>query len=255
MAGAADQLPPTPFVRELPPAIYNWTGIYVGAHAGYGWGRTQGFLNFLTDFFPLDAAAQNVAGAIAGAQIGVNHQLGRAVIGLELSGSWSNVRGTSDCVTFNVIANVQTSSCDIRQPWSAQLLGRFGYVPVDGRFFPYLLAGVAFAQLNAAFQVSGPSPPVGSTLGTIVAAWGSSKPHQGGVVGAGLQYAIFPGLSVGAEYTIAIYDVQDQGSKTNVTTLFNCCGVPQTDTFSHRLATPLNLTVSTARVIMNYTFE
>jgi opacity protein-like surface antigen len=205
----------------------------------------------MTDLFPAETVSQNLRGGVAGAQIGINQQMGRAVLGVELSGSWSNISGNSDCVTFNPNGNPQTSTCDIKQVWSAQLLARFGYVPGDGRFFPYLFGGIALSQLNTSLQMTGPTPPLGSFTSTATAAWGSNKLHQGGVMGVGLQYAFSPSLSVGLEYMLAIYDIQDHGSRTTVT--FNINGL-QTSSLQN-ISTPMNLTTSTARVVMNYRFE
>src|SRR5262245_41574954 len=37
--GAADLPAKAPVLKAPPPAIYNWTGFYVGGNAGYSWGR------------------------------------------------------------------------------------------------------------------------------------------------------------------------------------------------------------------------
>jgi outer membrane immunogenic protein len=248
MANAADQLPPP--LLPPPPVIYNWTGIYIGTHAGYGWGRTQGTI---TSLFPYETVEQNLTGGLAGAHIGINHQMGRAVLGVELSGSWNDINGSSSCIGFNPFPATagHTSSCNIKQEWSAQLVARFGYVPGDGRFFPYLLGGIALTQLKASLEGTG--PPVPPANSSTSAAWGSSKQHQGGLIGVGLQYAFSPSLSVGVEYMLAIYGSQDHGSRTTVTS--NFFGAPAPSVNFSNIATPMNLTTSTARLVINYTFQ
>jgi len=71
--------------RPPAPAYYDWSGVYVGVHAGYGGGMTdwndQGF----------DFAAR---GFLGGGQVGINKQIASLVFGLELDGSWANFNGS-----------------------------------------------------------------------------------------------------------------------------------------------------------------
>jgi outer membrane immunogenic protein len=41
MPASAADLPAKAPVLSAPPAAFNWTGYYVGANAGYAWGRTD----------------------------------------------------------------------------------------------------------------------------------------------------------------------------------------------------------------------
>ena len=76
--------------RPLAPAYYDWSGVYIGVHAGYGGGMTdwndQGF-----DFAP--------RGFLGGGQVGINKQIASLVFGLELDGSWANFNRSQ---TFSV---------------------------------------------------------------------------------------------------------------------------------------------------------
>jgi hypothetical protein len=92
------------------PAFYDWSGVYVGVHAGYGggmkdWPGNNG-IGFGADFV--------ARGAFGGGQIGINKQLGSAVFGLELDGSWANISGFQNLVLGGpapgVLANQATSS-------------------------------------------------------------------------------------------------------------------------------------------------
>src|SRR5215831_15417629 len=88
---AADMgIPARSYYPPLPPAIYDWTGIYVGGHIGGGRlvdsvsqnGVSPGVFNL--------PSTGNVrpAGVIGGAQIGVNYEFAPWVVGLE--GSWTD---------------------------------------------------------------------------------------------------------------------------------------------------------------------
>ena len=74
------------FDTKAPPptaAPWTWSGFYVGAHAGYGWGHD-----------PFDPTI-NSSGALAGFQAGANWQKGAWVGGLEVDQSATEIKGTA----------------------------------------------------------------------------------------------------------------------------------------------------------------
>ena len=84
----------------------NWTGAYVGAHAGYGWSAWDGKQEYtdaasvpLVPFGPFDTSSHtiNANGALAGGEIGYNYQIGRVVVGVEGDGSWADLRAAGRC--------------------------------------------------------------------------------------------------------------------------------------------------------------
>jgi hypothetical protein len=86
--------------------------------------------------------------------------------------------------------------------------------------------------------------------------WGSNQLHEGGVLGAGIQYAVLPGLSVGLDYMFTLYGPQDHGSVANVAQLFNSSfGGVGAFLSVQRIPSNFGLVANTARVVMNYTFE
>lgn len=87
-ASAAD----TPVkARPVIAAGLDWSGVYIGAHAGYGGG--------MNDWTSIQPAVDFVArGALVGGQVGINKQLGSFVFGLELDGSWADIKGTGATV-------------------------------------------------------------------------------------------------------------------------------------------------------------
>jgi outer membrane immunogenic protein len=253
LAHAADALIPV----TAPPTFYNWSGVYIGAHGGHAWDRTQGttanLFNDLTD--------QKFNGWLGGGQIGINHQIGRVVLGLELSGSWSGANGNSDCfVTRSGFSfpGQTVSSCSATQDWSAQLLARLGYAPGDGRFLPYLLGGVGLARLNAEKQVTFTgSPPVGFQPAITTTPWGGAAVHQGLLLGVGAQYAITPWVSVGFEYLYGIYGTQEHGGITHFTSITNFGPLAGIFTSSGNpvLQSPQNLTTQSARFVINFKLD
>src|SRR5215472_12431588 len=149
---------------KAPSPYYDWTGFYAGLHAGWedaetkGWsfdgGAAFGFVGFLAggDFGPTQ---QRTHGWDGGGQFGYNYQIRRAVLGFELSGSWSGINNTSagpgvpgggpaGCSQFSTAA----VACTIKQDWTFNALSRLGYTFVDGRLLTYVTAGGALTQLN-----------------------------------------------------------------------------------------------------------
>ena len=77
--------------RPVIAAGLDWSGVYIGAHAGYGGG--------MNDWTSIQPAVDFVArGALVGGQVGINKQLGSFVFGLELDGSWADIKGTGATV-------------------------------------------------------------------------------------------------------------------------------------------------------------
>jgi len=92
--------------------IFNWSGFYVGGHAGYGWGQGgQGNIGFVTD------------GGLAGGQVGVNRQIGNFVFGLEGEVSWSGLRGNLAISNYFGQAELAYGS---QLDWLATAAGRVG---------------------------------------------------------------------------------------------------------------------------------
>lgn len=77
--------PEVPMIAAAPPAIYDWTGFYIGANVGYGFGKFDGQSGARQAGFK-DKDFNGIAG---GAQIGGNWQWDKFVAGLE-----TDIQGT-----------------------------------------------------------------------------------------------------------------------------------------------------------------
>src|SRR5271169_389499 len=100
MPAMAADLPVKALVAPVA-AAYNWTGFYIGANAGYGFGRAPYSLNpnavelnFVSGFNPTPSSAQP-NGFIGGGEIGYNYQFGSMMAGLETDLSYSGLRNTA----------------------------------------------------------------------------------------------------------------------------------------------------------------
>ena len=175
-------------IRKAPPAppsVFSWTGFYIGAHIGTGWGTTES--EFANVNFPISQTQSN--GFLGGVQGGYNLQISPwAVIGIESDFSWSGVKGTSPCGLFNVV------SCSTDHDWFATVAGRFG-VTSDRALF-YVKGGVAWAQTTYSARFGGFTTSVDET-------------RVGALFGTGIEYAFLPGWSAKVEYNFIAYGKDD----------------------------------------------
>ncbi len=125
-AFAADMPVEQPYQAVAPvvePTAYNWTGLYIGAHGGFGWGS-----------FDSDTDGEfDGDGAIAGGQIGYNWQYGQWLVGLEGDASWTDMSSDEAFV-------------DAQLNWLSTIRGRVGWT--FDRVLFYGTGGVAFGDVD-----------------------------------------------------------------------------------------------------------
>jgi outer membrane immunogenic protein len=159
-------LPPPPVYAPVP--YYSWTGFYIGLNGGGAWGRSR----FAFPGSP--PASFDGSGWLAGATLGVNHQLDRWVLGLEGDLDASDIRGSGACPGGGV--------CQIRNDRLATVRGRIGYA--FDRFLPYVTGGLAVGHLTAGI------PGLGSAANT----------STGWALGGGIELALTGNWTMKAEY-------------------------------------------------------
>jgi outer membrane immunogenic protein len=111
---------------------FTWTGCYIGAHGGYGWGRKT------WSFEGEEFTNHDVDGWLAGGQVGCNIQQDRWVFGIEGQASWANIKGDSS------ISPDSTLYFRTRTDIVGTVALRLGYA-VD-RTLLYVKGGLAFAR-------------------------------------------------------------------------------------------------------------
>jgi outer membrane immunogenic protein len=78
--------------------VWSWTGFYLGAHVGAGWGAKDWDLEELA--IPSLANSFPVNGFLGGGQLGYRWQSGMWVWGLEGSISGAGITGRNGCFEF-----------------------------------------------------------------------------------------------------------------------------------------------------------
>src|SRR6516225_1236772 len=209
---AADMgVPSRSYYPPLPPAIYDWTGIYVGGHIGGGLLVDSVSQNGLSTggFNLANTGNLRPAGVIGGAQVGANYEFAPWVVGLE--GSWtdSGIDGNTliACSACSVIVPSATTPMSIpnerftsQASWFAAVTGRFGYAANDWLF--YGKAGGAWMSVRYTEDLLTTGAPI--TAATQVL----TDNRTGFTVGAGIELGLVENLSGKIEY-----DFYDFGSK------------------------------------------
>ncbi len=161
-----------------PAPPFSWTGFYVGAQGGYGWGHSTHCDGTGCNVPGVIYPQFNTSGATLGGTLGFNYQIDNVVLGLEGDYSWADIKGSSP----NTAGFGCGGRCSTEINGFGTIRGRLGYA--FGQFLPYLTGGVAFTNLKA-------------SLGNVAS---GSTMRTSGTVGAGVEYAFTPNWSAKAEY-------------------------------------------------------
>lgn len=168
-------------------AAFSWEGGYLGAHLGYGWGKSR-----FTD--PNFSATVSPDGFSGGFYAGYNIDIGNNVI-LGVEGDLA-YNGLEDGEVEDLGGLLVGTDNELR--WSGAVRGRAGYA-LD-RFLPYVAAGAAFGNVkNRGFL---------TFLGTTIAA-SQSRTMTGWTAGAGVDYAATDRLVIRLEYRYTDYGRED----------------------------------------------
>lgn len=179
MAVAAD-LPVKSRPLPAPVPVINWTGFYVGAHLGGGWGYSDWYDPPPAPFLE---AGLRPGGFLGGVQGGVNFQVQQVVLGVEGDFSWARINGDQSGCYVDPLQSCSTKIHDI-----ATLAARLGLV--WGNALVYAKGGAAWTRLD----YENPCPNCLSPLYT------ARSTRSGWMAGAGVEYAIARSWSVKLEY-------------------------------------------------------
>jgi outer membrane immunogenic protein len=207
-ADVAVKAPPAPVA-----SAYSWTGFYVGANGGYGWGDPT------VSFSPNDLVAASLfdgtlggtspgptsfskSGGLGGLQAGYNWQVDpKWVLGLETDFDWSGIKGngTSNFSVYPLAvfpggpSNIQANQ---NIDWFGTVRARVGLLPTNNALI-YGTAGFAYGHtterlsLNTANLTAAGNGVFGFTCDTGVNCFVGSSSHTetGWTAGAGFEYA------------------------------------------------------------------
>ncbi len=186
-ADAADLPVKAPHIQS----IFDWTGLYIGAHAGFSRGSSSAVLSD-----PSATATRNTFdGMIGGVQAGYNYQLRSGVLlGIEADFSFPNYLPSN-----SVVSSLATARSAVTEQWDyvATARGRVGYAA--GRWLTYATGGLAWTGERFL-----DTPALGNDEKKL-------NTRLGWVAGAGVEYAFAPHWSVKLEYLYSRFGNADIG--------------------------------------------
>lgn len=184
VASGADAAMPLKAVRAAP--VFDWSGLYLGGHVGYGGGSFGPGTNPLPQqgiFLP-----HTITGLIGGAQVGYNFQLANKwVLGVE-----ADLSVTSPLDRPKLVPAPFNTTFD----YFGTVRGRIGYA--TGPLLPYVTGGLAWGRTRV---------DLNDVDGNIIG--NKSRVHLGWVAGTGLEVALGGNWSGKVEYNYI-----DLGSRT-----------------------------------------
>lgn len=170
-----------PVVRKArPPTAIDWSGFYVGGHAGFGGGRSAATL-----FDPAPASGRHVfGGLIGGIQAGYNVRLPSGL----LLGAEADVSFPNAIESNSFVSKLATARSGITHQWDfiGTARARFGHAA--GPWLAYATGGLAFTGDRYLNDL-----PSGDQEKKLDARFGW-------VAGAGVEYAFAPYWSARLEY-------------------------------------------------------
>lgn len=170
------------------PAPMSWSGLYIGGHLGYGAARASADYSVLG--IPFVSGAEELNGAVYGAQLGYNLQFGPVVLGLETDISATNQKASTTrlCSVPSCALSV-TQSSDDSIPWLGSARLRLGYA--IGSILFYGTGGAGYGSFKSTQTLTSALTSVTTTVSQERAAW---------VAGGGIEAALDPHWSLRAEY-------------------------------------------------------
>ena len=214
----------------VPAPVFSWTGLYIGVHGGGDWfdkswtaAGLPGVGGGCGGPCPVFAGSHTGSSWLAGAQAGFNYQTGMWVLGVEVDGSWTDLKG-SNLNFVGIVNNSQTRAF-------ATAAGRVGIAANQALF--YVKGGGAWAD-DTFFTSFTTAPGVPLQL--------TDSTRWGWMVGVGVEYAFTNNWSVKAEYNHL-----DFGTRTETLQALPGCGCVA---FNY----DIRQTVDLVKVGLNYRF-
>jgi outer membrane immunogenic protein len=169
-------------------AQQNWSGLYIGAHVGGAWSGTdwnhESTVLHMNPNPNTNRDTFDQSGWVAGGQLGVQHQYGMWVVGLETSVTGGDLRDHySRPGTFAVNEISQQTR------FLTTVAARLGWAAMQNTLL-YIKAGYAGANLHSSLTES---PFFNHSVANT--AW-----QNGWTVGAGIEYKFMSNVSLGLEY-------------------------------------------------------
>ncbi len=176
------------------PAIYDWSGFYLGLNGGGAsshncWDLTNDGAGAVPS---TSVGCHNATGALAGGQVGYRWQMTSWVFGFEAQGDWAKLKGS------NISAIGSFAGAPFLNQTKIDALGLFtgqiGYAWNNVLWYGKAGAAVTRDTYSGVGQAATAGFPVGSVFDQ------ARDTRWGGAIGTGLEFSFAPNWSVAVEY-------------------------------------------------------
>jgi outer membrane immunogenic protein len=216
-----------PVYKAEPAPVQAWTGGYLGATAGYGWGESASTIaaidTVLVPFFQSQGSMPTslhpaFKGFIGGGEVGYNWQAGRWVTGLEADFSYSGLRGDMISYAPPIGANPETlTSQSATLSWFGTVRARAGAL-VTPETLLFATGGLAYGRVKVSTGLV-PDPTAPCANNAICSVGSASDVLVGWTIGGGLETRIASKWTAKIEYLYF-----DLGNISD--TAFSLSGIP-----------------------------
>jgi outer membrane immunogenic protein len=246
-----------PMVAPPPPPAFTWTGCFVGAHWGWGWGRKDVHEHFEAidteddDFSvgPFAASGDiNTSGPLFGGQVGCDYQFGYGkgtggpggfVIGIQGDAAAADINGFNDDPLAVALGNTGFG-LHLKDDFIASVTGRIGWAYLQTLW--YFKGGVAWTHDR--WDLHATDFFLGNDF--------TSQTRTGWTIGVGAEWAFLPNWSAFVEW-----DHYDFGTKGFARNGSASCGEP--DELDELCAISASLDskqrIETVKIGVNYRFN
>jgi outer membrane immunogenic protein len=186
-ANAADiAVPEEPIIAD----VFDWSGLYIGAHAGAGAIITEGMWDEEDNASGVNLGDLSNIGGVFGGQVGFNFQTGNLVFGIEGDISWTGWDDTA----FPITTEHDTTGIGLDNDFLASVRGRLGWA--DDNVLFYVTGGVAWFEGDLTVEDDDGCDDQCSL----------DISETGGVVGAGIEWAPWQNVTIRAEGLYYFFD-------------------------------------------------
>jgi len=207
---------------SVPPAVVapvvNWSGLYVGGHAGFAWSRDLFSFDVhdVTCDFQCEDFRFTPSSFIGGGQIGYQSQVDMWVFGIEATWSALDLHQTKNSA-FDAASLRSIKIDDI-----GTVGARFGYAGWD-RMLIYARAAYATARIAVHALESGSGITSDAGPG-VTGDWNGWR--SGWNIGAGIEYLLWPNVVLGIEFNFYnfAFDTKQPITFSDRTTEFEIAG-------------------------------
>jgi outer membrane immunogenic protein len=169
---------------------YDWSGFYLGGHLGGANVATDWTIN------TREQVDQSSTGFAGGAQLGLQKQLDKVVLGVEVSYTWLDAEESSGSAIFTGA----TRSSDVTDLFT--VTGRLGFA------YENMLAYAKGGYASADVELRSATPVAALSFST-------SERENGWIAGFGLDYGLTSSISIGVEYDYIRFNVGGTTIGTN----------------------------------------